>query len=357
MGFVPSARQNISPKNQKERKKMPRVNFDTTGPFIKAKASKRRLKLFLWGDSGSGKTTLALHFPSPVVIDLEGGTELYGESFDFSVLPATDADEVTAAVDWLARNKHGYRTLIIDPITIYWEMLQKKWSDIFLNRNKAGKGYKHEFYEMQVKDWNTVKAEYKDFLRSLIILDMNVILIAREKTKYAEGSTMRAIGETFDAEKSTHYIFDTTLRLSVNGEGKHLGLTLKDRSNKLPPKKQGEWEVNYQVFEAAYGDILTKKAKIQPTATETKPASIVLPSKNETQSDIPDTPKDASLATHDQILQITLIGRRLGFSREDIANRIKEKYGKDELENLSAAVADEIIQALEAALPKSELEE
>ena len=43
-------------------------------PFEASKTSNRRLKLFLWGDSGSGKTTLALKFPSPAVIDLEGGS-------------------------------------------------------------------------------------------------------------------------------------------------------------------------------------------------------------------------------------------------------------------------------------------
>ena len=327
---------------------MPKVNFDTKGPFIKAKASKRRLKLFLWGDSGTGKTTLALQFPSPVAIDLEGGTELYGESFDFSVLPASDADEVSEAVDWLSKNKHDYRTLIIDPITIYWEMLQKKWSDIFLNRNKAGKGFKHEFYEMQIKDWNTVKAEFKEFLRSLIMLDMNVILTARQKTKYADGASMRAIGETFDGEKSLPFIFDTTLQLSVNKEGKHMGLTLKDRSNKLPPIGKGEWEVTYKVFEEAYGDILTKKAKVQ----KTERASDALPPKGEGMFD--GTP--AGFASKEQILDITMIGQRLGFSRADLAARAAEKYNVAKLEDLPAAVADEIIRALASALPRSELE-
>ena len=52
----------------------------TTGPFQPAASSDRRLKLLLWGDSGVGKTTLALQFPHPAVIDLEGGTEHYGDS-------------------------------------------------------------------------------------------------------------------------------------------------------------------------------------------------------------------------------------------------------------------------------------
>lgn len=331
-----------------------KVNFDgnNSSPFEKAKTSKRRLKLFLWGDSGSGKTTLALHFPNPAVIDMEGGTELYGDSFDFKVFHAADADEVSEAVSWLANNKHDFRTLIIDPITVFWDALQKKWSDIFLQRNKAGKGYKHEFYDLQMKDWSTIKAEFKEFIRNLVKLDMNVILTAREKTKYAEG--MRAIGETFDGEKTLPYIFDTTVQLYLSKDGKHMGTTLKDRTNKLPPKGQ-EWEVTYDIFQAAYGDILTKKAKIQAQAqAQPKSASKALPAKGEGQFDVPDA---EGRATKDQILQITMLGKRLGFNRADLDARVSDKYNVKKLEELPAAVAEEIIQALEDASPKSELEE
>ena len=50
-------------------------------PFAPAGAAVKRLKLFLWGDSGVGKTTLALHFPMCVVLDMERGTDHYGDSF------------------------------------------------------------------------------------------------------------------------------------------------------------------------------------------------------------------------------------------------------------------------------------
>ena len=57
----------------------------TAGPFQRASALSRRIKLLLWGDAGSGKTTLALQFPRPAMIDLEGGADLYGGKFDFDV--------------------------------------------------------------------------------------------------------------------------------------------------------------------------------------------------------------------------------------------------------------------------------
>ena len=235
-------------------------------PFHRARSLEKRLKLLLWGDSGVGKTTLALQFPKPVVIDLEGGADLYGEAFDFDVLRASTPDEVMDAVEWLLTHPHGYRTLVIDPITVYWDALQKKWSDIFLKRNKGTKGHKFEFYDLQPRDWMTVKAEFKDLVRKLIALDMNVIVTARQKVQYADGAFMRAIGETFDGEKSLPYLFDTIVRLYRDDKGRFLGECLKDRANKLP---LGEFEVSYARFEALFGKkALARKARPTPMASD-----------------------------------------------------------------------------------------
>ncbi len=246
------------------------VDFSKRGqdgsPFQKARSLEKRLKLFLWGDSGVGKTTLSLQFPKPVVIDLEGGTDLYGESFDFDVLRASTADQVMEAVEWLLTHPHSYRTLVIDPITVYWDALQKKWSDIFLRRNKGSKGYKFEFYDLQPRDWMTVKAEFKDLIRKLIALDMNVIVTARQKVQYADGAFMKAIGETFDGEKSLPYLFDTIVRLYRDDQGRFLGECLKDRSNRLPP---GEFECSFARLEEIFGKkTLARKARPTLFATE-----------------------------------------------------------------------------------------
>ncbi len=223
---------------------------DRKWPFQKASTLEKRLKLFLWGDSGVGKTTLALQFPKPVVIDMEGGTDLYGDAFDFEVLRATTADEVMEAVDWLLQNRHEHRTLVIDPITIYWDALQKKWSDIFLKRNKGSKGYRYEFYDLQPRDWMTVKAEFKELIRKLIALDMNVTVTARQKVQYADGAPMKAIGETFDGEKSLPYLFDTIVRLWRDPQGRFMGTGLKDRSNELGKE---DFAAAYAVFEGVFG--------------------------------------------------------------------------------------------------------
>ena len=315
-------------------KRSVRVDFTKASkPFKRASSADKRLKAFLWGDSGVGKTTMSLQFPSPVVIDLEGGTDLYGGAFEFDVLRATDADEVNAAVDWLAANEHAYRTLIIDPITIFWDALQKKWSDIFLRRNKGSKGFKFEFYDLQPRDWMTIKAEFKEFVRKLIALDMNVIVTAREKTKYRDGGFMQAIGETFDGEKSLPYLFDVVLRLFVDEKGRHMAKALKDRSNKLPKQ---DFEINYGVFEGLFGkETLTREAK--PTLRQ------------EVVADAPPQAQPAAEhATDEQIKSIQGLLRQLGLTHTQVKKRLAA-YGAQTLDDLSAESAKVIIEKLEAA--------
>lgn len=287
-------------------------------PFQPAKATNRRLKLFLWGDSGAGKTTLALRFPHPAVIDLEGGTEHYGDTFSFEVLKATTADEVMAAVDWLRTNEHPYRTLVIDPITLYWDALQRKWSDIFLRRNKSSKGHRQEFYDLQPRDWMTLKAEFKELIRKLIELDMNVVITARQKTQYADAGFMRAIGETFDGEKSLPYLFDSILRLYRDDKGRFMAENMKDRSGKLP---HGHFEVRYEEIERRLGvDTLQRQAE------------------------------PLHMATAEQLDRIRHFVSASGMKEETVSERLRD-YQATCLEELTAENAAKIIEKFEQAQP------
>lgn len=285
-------------------------------PFVRATRSPRRLKLLLWGDTGTGKTTLALQFPSPAVIDLEGSTDLYGGKFQFDVLPTTSVEGVTEAINFLARKPHGYRTLVIDPITVLWESLQRKWSDIFLARNKGGKGHKFEFYELQTRDWMTIKAEWKEIIRALIELPMNVIVTARAKTQYAEGGFMKAVGETFDGEKSLPYLFDTIVHLEIDSAGNRIAKTAKDRSEKLPP----EFVPSYAVLERLFG-----------AADLARPAEPI------------------QYATELQQAKIRALGLEVGMTMPEILARLRD-YGATSLQDLTHENAEIILGKLNDAV-------
>ncbi len=292
---------------------------NTAAPFEKARTRDKRLKLFLWGDSGVGKTTLSLQFPAPVFIDLEGGTELYGDDFDFDVLHASTADEVMKAVQWLLTHAHPYKTLVIDPITAYWDALQRKWSEVFLRRNKGSKGYKFEFYDFQPRDWMAIKAELKELISKIIALDLNVIVTARQKVQYAEGAFMKAIGTTFDGEKSIPYFFDTIVRLYRDEKGQFLGECLKDRSGKLPP---GEFEPSFARFEQLFGkEELGRQAKVM------------------------------GFATDEQQNQIDEYITRFGMTPEQVAQRLAA-YDATDLNELTEENAKAILAKLQSALAK-----
>lgn len=323
---VPPAANNPAPAKPVHLDFSKKENSPATSPFQKAKSLEKRLKLFLWGDSGVFKTTIALQFPKPAMIDLEGSADLYGDVFDFAVLKATTFEQVMSTIEWLSTQRHDFRTVVIDPFTVLWEALQKKWSDLFLLRNKGSKGYRHEFYDMQPKDWMTLKAELKEFIRKLIALDMNVVVTARQKPQYKEGSFMVAMGDTFDGEKSLPYLFDTIVHLYIDENGRHMGKCLKDRSHKLPlepfelPKEP--LEARYKVFENYFGK--------QALSKKSKPIVLITPELK--------TKIEQSIA-------------QLGMTPDHVEKRLAT-YGVETLDDLTLQDAETIAAKLESALSK-----
>lgn len=224
------------------------------GPFTPASSKPHKIKLLLWGKWGVGKTTIALQFPKPAVLDLDGGAALYSNKYAYDILQIADIIGIKNAIAWLLRNPHhGYSTLVIDPITIYWELLQKFWSDIFMIRLHGSKQNKHEFFELGPREWSTIRQDFRTLFNKLADCGMHVVCTAREATKYRPGGFMVADGEKPDCEKGLAYLFDTVLRLHCDAEGKHFATCEKDRTDSLP---QGE------AFEVSY-ELLAEKFKIK----------------------------------------------------------------------------------------------
>ncbi len=224
-----------------------------SGPFVRSAGSSERMKLLVWGGSGVGKTPLALSFPNVAMVDFENGAAPYEGVFDFGRMPATTVEELDRAIDFLASGAHNFRTVAVDSMSVFWEVLQAKWSELFLRRNVGGKGFKGDFYTMQPSDWAHVKADYRRLIRRLTMLGMNVVATARSKDRFAEGGQMMTkIGETFDAEKGTNYLFDTVIRLDRfdPASGILSGECLRDRWRRLP---KGPFDVSFETFRSVVG--------------------------------------------------------------------------------------------------------
>jgi hypothetical protein len=240
----------------------------------KPEVKEKRLKLFLFGPPGSRKTTSALQFPNSVLIDMERGSEQYTKTINKAgsvVLETTNPDEVMSEIKSLLTEKHDYRTLIIDPVTIYYQALQDKWSRIFEHHAKTEK--EKELQDFGMRYWGRVKGEYKSFLRMLMQLDMNLIMTSHQKDIY--GPNMQKVGIGPDSMKGDNYVFDYVFRLNVVGD-KAIAITEKQRSEPLEPQKfPPEFEWSYKNFLKFYGsEIIEREAVAVQMATAEQVAEI-----------------------------------------------------------------------------------
>ena len=226
----------------------------------KPEVTEKKLKMFLYGPPGSRKTTSAIQFPKALIVDMERGCENYAQSIakaDSIVLSTTNPDEVLEEISSLLTEKHDRLTLILDPITIFYESTQEKWTRIFERYTDNEKN--KELQDFGMRYWGRVKSNYKAMLRMLLRLDMNIIMTAHQKDIY--GNSMNKIGVGPDSMKGDNYFFDNVFQLNVAG-GKAIASTIKQRSEPLyAPKFPDSFEWSYENFCAYYGkEILERPA-------------------------------------------------------------------------------------------------
>lgn len=197
-------------------------------PFRPAENVTPHVKLLVYGAPGVGKTYLALSAPGPIaVVDTEGGTVHYaGRSglARFEVLQTKTYRDVRAAVAYLRAQPEAYRTLVIDPVTVLYDVLQEAAQ----LKRAARKG--DELADLEMLDWGQIKRFYRALLSDVINLPLHVVVTAREKERGEKrGAEFVRTGLTFDAEKGTGYSFDTVLHLIAEG-GRRSAVVEKDRA-------------------------------------------------------------------------------------------------------------------------------
>lgn len=229
-------------------------------PFRDPEQSEPRVKALIYGPSGIGKTWLALTAPGPVaVIDTEGGTAFYANRVGpkglspFRVLPTKTFVQVEQAVAFLKANPGAYQTLVIDPVTVLWEVLQDA-----AQRRRAEVRHNADA-DLEMLDWQRIKAVYKRLMNDIANLDMHVIVTAREADLSEErvgpnGRKERVkIGVRPEAEKGTTYYFDTVLRMVPAGKGRAV-VVEKDRTDALAFGAT----IPAPTFESLFGDAVKR---------------------------------------------------------------------------------------------------
>lgn len=192
----------------------------TPNPFSKPQEAAPLIKALVYGPSGIGKTWLALTFPGPIaVIDTEAGTAHYAGRTGlspFEVISTKSYVEAKRAVDWLASGDHPYRTVVVDPVSVLYEVLQ----DTAITRRASQRGIGVLEADLEMLDWGRIKRQWKTLMTALVNLPLHVVCIARQKDETEKrGSEMVKVGVKFDAEKNTDYWFDVVLRMGKAREG------------------------------------------------------------------------------------------------------------------------------------------
>jgi len=215
----------------------------------------KRLKALFFGEAGAGKTTAAIQFPRPYLIDTERGAEhdQYThmlEDQEGAIFQSQDFDEILKEVKALLTEKHEFKTLIIDPVTVVYNSL------IESAEKKVGNEFGRHYGE--------ANKQMKHLLNLIMRLDMNVIFTAHAKNEY--GGKMEVIGQVADGYKKLPYLFDLMVEIKKEGK-KRMGYVRKSRIKGL--EEYERFEFSYDEVAKRYGrEILEKDAAPQALATE-----------------------------------------------------------------------------------------
>lgn len=146
----------------------------------------RPQKVCINGPEGVGKTTLAAALPSPIFLDAEGGTD----HLDVNRVEISSMEEAREVVQYLKKEKHDFKTLVLD--TIDWvegklikEMCAEHNTDS-ITKVEGGYGKGFEILAERTLDFLSTL----DSLRK--VKGMHIVLLAHTKIQKFEDPQLAA---------------------------------------------------------------------------------------------------------------------------------------------------------------------
>lgn len=227
----------------------------------KPEAVVKRMKALFFGPAGVGKTTAAIQMPSPYLIDTERGAEndqyvKLLKDKGGAIFQTSDFDEMLAEVMSLLTERHDYRTVIIDPLTVvYNDLCDKSAKSLATREDPEGTAFgRHKA---------KADRQVKHLMNLLLRLDMNVIITSHAKILWGDGMTK--LGNTFDCYAKLDYLFDLVFEIQKRGADR-VGIVRKTRIEGLP---EGEvFPFSYEEISKRYGaEVLERKSVAQALAT------------------------------------------------------------------------------------------
>lgn len=212
-------------------------------------------KMVLYGPSGVGKTWFTLDFPNVYYISPEPGatrrhyTERLKAGGGKYVGPedgAMDFEVLIGQVKALATETHTFKTLAVDSITEIFNGAITKEAERLGSKNAFG------------ADKKPAIAYMRRFINAINRLDMNVILVAHEKSEWGEvDGTRTEIGKIPDCWDKLIYSLDLAFQATKRGKDRK-AITRKTRLLGFPDGES--FMLDFKDFSERYGmDIIEKK--------------------------------------------------------------------------------------------------
>lgn len=211
--------------------------------------TKPRFKTLIYASQGVGKTYFCCSIPEAYYIDSEGVRDfpryvdmLRENKSDLIYL--TEITEIIDEVKSLLNSKHNYKTLIIDSISFPYGWLNQMEAERLQKKSPKTEGT-----EFGVNKAKSARLSYKLGIL-LSMLDMNVIVIAHEKPKYANGEE---IGKTFDITDKMAYSLGAVINMRLQGKQRKLFIE-KTRYSELKTNELIDFEDGYEVIKNRFGE-------------------------------------------------------------------------------------------------------
>ena len=217
-----------------------------------AESTPARPKIAIYGSYGVSKTWGALSFPNVYFIDSEGGSKekeyiaRLKQSGGVYMGPedgSSNMDNLIEEVKALATEKHSYKTLVIDSITKPFNNEITKEAERLGDKNGFGADKRPAIQKM------------KRLMMWLDRLDMNVILVAHEKPKWANGEQAGYEADIYD---KVNYDLHLVLRITKQGT-RRVARVDKTRIRAFPDGDSFDWTNSNSITETTARDEFIKR--------------------------------------------------------------------------------------------------
>ena len=169
----------------------------------------KNAKILIYGQSGIGKSYLAGSAENAIMLDLEKGSASV-KNKDIDVIEISDAKEFKKAIVW-AREQDKYKTIIIDSLTRYSEMLFLVLKKMYPDKKDG------------LNLWGDFDVASRSRIEEILSIPKNIIVTLLEEP-VNDGGILRKY-PMYKANKFKMMLpsyFDLVSHLVVNDEGKRL---------------------------------------------------------------------------------------------------------------------------------------